>query len=63
MPPTSQPFSFPFPPATKPPINNAKTERPTSSQVIEDSLRLVNFNNKEKTKLVANAMIKMVTRP
>ncbi len=63
MPPINHPFSFPFPPATKPPMNNAKIDNPRMSHVIEDSVRLVNFRSKENMRLVTRAIAKMVIRP
>ncbi len=63
IPPISQPFSFPFPPATNPPMNKAKIDKPRMSHVIEDSVRLVNFKSKENMRLVTRAITKMVIRP
>jgi len=63
IPPTNHPFSFPLPPATKPPMNTAKMEIVRRIQLIEDSVKLVNFNKVAKTRLVTNAMTKIVINP
>lgn len=62
-PPINQPFSFPFRPEIKPPINKAKNEIVISIQPMEDSSSFVNFNNEERMALVIRAIMKIVMRP